>query len=203
MGGVVPLEHAALLLSVLGDIDQDRAGAPGARDIKRLADGAGDLLGLGDEVVMLRDGEGDAGDVGLLERIGPDQMARDLTRDRDHRDAVQHRGRQAGDEIRRAWAGGRDAHTDLVLRAGVSIGHMRGALLVARQHVVDGVLNHRVVRGHDRAAGVPEDDLYALPNQGLPDDLGARERRAGAVGELCVSHARPGEGVGGREGDGG
>src|SRR5262249_38893153 len=53
----------------------------------------------------------------------------------------------------------------------------RGALLVAHQHVTDAiaVLQHRVVRRHDRAAGITEHDVDTLGDQRLPDDLGAGE----------------------------
>jgi hypothetical protein len=48
------------------------ARAAGGGDVERLADGPGDVLGLGDQEVVLGDRLGDAGDVGLLEGVGAD-----------------------------------------------------------------------------------------------------------------------------------
>jgi hypothetical protein len=42
------------------------------------------------------------------------------------------------------------------------------ALLVANEDVADRVLEHRVVRRHDRAAGVAEDDVDAFSRRGPP-----------------------------------
>ena len=48
-----------------------------------LADGRRDLFGAGDEVVVLGDGQRDAGDVHLLKGIGAQHLARDLAGDAD------------------------------------------------------------------------------------------------------------------------
>ena len=50
-------------LRVLGDVHQHRAGPVGSGDQKGLAQARGDVLGAGDQIVVLGDGEGDAGDV--------------------------------------------------------------------------------------------------------------------------------------------
>ena len=46
---------------------------------------------------------------------------------------------------------------DAAARARVAVGHVRRALLVAHQHVADGVVEHRVVGRQDGAARVAED----------------------------------------------
>ncbi len=61
--GGVEVEEGGGLLRVLGDVDEDGAGAAGAGDLEGLADGGGDVFGAGDEEVVLGDGQGDAGDV--------------------------------------------------------------------------------------------------------------------------------------------
>ena len=55
---------------------------------------------------------------------------------------------------------------------------------MAREHVADRVLNHRVVGGHDRAARIAEADLDPFPYERFPQDLGTREGLADAVGHL-------------------
>jgi len=73
--GGLPVELGNHLLRVLGDVDQHRAGAAARGDVERLADGAGDVAGRGDEVVVLGDRQRDAGDVRLLEGVGADRLA--------------------------------------------------------------------------------------------------------------------------------
>ncbi len=88
----------------------------------------------------------------------PRTLGGDLAGDRDERDAVEHGCGEAGDEVGRAGAGGRHAHARAARGAGVAVGHVGGALLVADQDVVDGgEVAQGVVDGEDRAAGVAED----------------------------------------------
>ena len=108
----VEVEDGGGLLGVLGDVDEDGAGAAGAGDLKGFADGGGDVFGARDEEVVLGDGQGDAGDVDLLKRIGAEDLGGDLAGDGDHRDAVEHGRRKAGDEVRRSRAGGGHADAD-------------------------------------------------------------------------------------------
>ena len=90
------------------------------------------------------------------------------------RDAVEHGRGEAGDEVGRAGAGGGHADADAARGAGVAVGHVRGALLVAHEHVVDGrELAQRVVDGQDRAAGIAEDGGGAFAGEGGPEDFGA------------------------------
>ena len=58
--------------------------------------------------------------------------------------------------------------------AGVAVGHVGGALLVADEDVVDGgELSQRVVDGEDGAAGVAEDGGGAFAGEGGPEDFGS------------------------------
>ena len=60
--------------------------------------------------------------------------------------------------------------------ARVAVGHVRGALLVAHEHVVDGgELAQRVVDGKDGSAGIAEDGGDAFAGERGPEDLGAGE----------------------------
>jgi hypothetical protein len=45
------------------------------------------------------------------------------------------------------------------------------ALLVADQHVADGVIEEGVVGGQDGAAGVAEDGIHPFLDQAFPEDL--------------------------------
>ncbi len=124
-------------MRVLGDVDEDWAGAAGAGDLEGLADGGGDVFGAGDEEVVLGDGQGDAGDVDLLEGVGAEDFGGDLAGDGDDGDAVEHGGGDAGDEVGGAGAGGGHADADAAGGAGVAVGHVGGALLVADEDVVE------------------------------------------------------------------
>ena len=112
-------------------------GRPAAREVERLADRRRDVGRARHQVVVLGDRQRDAGDVGLLERVGSDQPAADLARDADDRRRVHHRGRQAGHHVGGAGARGRDRDADLAGRARVAVGHVGRALLVAGEDVAD------------------------------------------------------------------
>src|SRR5262249_5799744 len=71
----------------------------------------------------------------------------------------------------RAGPRGGDGHADLPRRAGVTVGHVRCALLVAHEDMPHRIFEHRVVGGHDGAAGVAEHDLDAFGDEGSPENL--------------------------------
>ncbi len=139
--GGVEVEFRQALLRVLGDVDEHRAGPAGLRDQKGFADGLRHVFGARDEVVVLGDGQRDAGDVHFLEGVGAEDFARDLAGDADHGDGIEHGGGDAGDQVGRAGAGGGDSHTHLAGGARVAVGHVGRALLVAHQDVADGKLS--------------------------------------------------------------
>ncbi len=169
------VERCGVLLRVFGDVDEHRAGAAGLCDLEGLADGGGDVFGAGDEVVVLGDGQGDAGDVDLLEGVGAEDFAADLAGDGDDGDGVEHGGGDAGDEVGGAGAGGGDADSDLARGAGVAVSHVCGALLVADEDVMDGELAQGVVGGEDGSARVAEDLVHAFPGKGGPNNFGSGE----------------------------
>ena len=154
-----PLERRRRLERRLGDVDQHRAGAAGRGDVERLGDPARDLVGVGDQEVVLGDRHRDAADVGLLEGVGPDRGGADLAGDRDHRHRVHVRVGDRRDQVGGARAGGRHADPDPAGRRGVPLGRVAGALLVAHQDVPDRGVHQRVVRREDRAARDAEDVL--------------------------------------------
>ncbi len=140
--------------------------------------------GSGDDVVVLGDGQGDAGDVNLLEGIGAEQLGRNLAGDADQGHGVHHGGGNAGDKIGGGGAGGGDDDADLAGGARVAVGGMCRALFMADQDVADGIFAQSVVDGQDGAAGIAEHVTNALSFKGGPDDLSAGEAR-GVAGCGC------------------
>ena len=162
-----------LELHVLADVHQHRARPPRAGDVERLFQRGRQFLHVLDQVVVLRDGQRDAGDVRLLERIRADERRGDLPGDRDEGDRIHHRACQPRDEVRRARPGSGHADANAAGRPGVAVGCERCVFLVPDEDVVHGVVEQRVVGGHNRAAGIPEEHVDALSDKTLPDDLGA------------------------------
>ena len=163
------------LLRILGDIDQHRPWPAAARDLKRQPHRGRDILSARDQKVVLGDGQRDAGDVDLLKGVRAEHLRRHLPGDGDNRDAIEHGRRDAGDEVGRARPGGRHAHADLAGGARVAIGHVRSALLMPDEDVVDGELAQRVVDGQDGAAGIAEDGGDAFAGERGPKDFSAGE----------------------------
>src|SRR6202044_3523624 len=152
---------------VLCDVHEDGAGAAGGRQVEGLADGAGDVLGLGDEEVVLGDRVGDAGDVRLLEPVGADQVRGDLAGDRDHGHGVHVGVRERGDQVGGTGAAGGHAHAGAAGGLRVAGGRVPGALLVAGQDVPDlAGVEQRVVGGKHGAARDAEDHFDPHPLEG-------------------------------------
>src|SRR5262249_24978203 len=141
----IPVKRALALLRIFRDIDQYRTWSSRFGDVKSFTQSSRDILGPSDKVVMLGDWQRDAGDVDFLKGIAADEPAANLTRNADYRRGTEHRCRDAGDHIRcpRPRGGNRDA----ALAAGSceTIRHMRRALLVAHQNVLNGRLSKRVI----------------------------------------------------------
>ncbi len=169
-----PAEGGGRLQRVLGDVDQDRAGAAGGGDVEGLGDHPGDLGRVGDQVVVLGDRHGDAADVRLLEGVGADRLGGDLAGDRDDRHGVHVGVGDRGDQVGRARAGGGHADPDPAGGLGVAGGGVAGALLVPDQDVAHlGGVHQRVVRGKDGPARDAEDGVRAYGLQRADERLGA------------------------------
>ena len=160
---------------VARDVDEHGAGAAGGGDVEGLAERAGEVVGGLQQEAVLDHGHSDAHDVGLLEAVRADDAARDLAGDDHHGDGV-HVGRgDAGHRVGGSGAGGHEDHAHLAGGAGVAVGHVRGALLVAGQHVVDLLaVVEGVVDLDGLTAGVAKDGVHALRLEGGDDGLGAR-----------------------------
>ena len=156
------VEDGLGLKCVLGDVDVDRAGAAGDGDLEGVAEGGGEVFGFRDEEVVLGDGQRDACDVDFLKCVGAENFGGNVGGDGDHGNGVEHRRGDAGDEIGSAGAAGGEADTGLAGSAGVTVGHVGRALLVADEHVMDGELAEGVVGGENGSAGITEDGGYCL-----------------------------------------
>ena len=102
----------------------------------------------------------------------PIRAAGHVAGDRDHRHRVEQRRPDAGDEVRGARAGGAHAHADPAGHPGVAVGGVRAALLVADEDVAQlGVVAQDVVERQDHPARVAEEDVDALAQQRLAQDV--------------------------------
>ena len=156
------------------DVDDHRAGPAGGGDVEGLVDDPRQLGRVLDQVAVLDDRQRDAGDVGLLEGVGADEVAAHLPGDGDQRRRVQVGVGDAGDQVGGAGAAGGHADADLAGGAGVAVGGVRRALLVAHEDVAQllGVVEGVVERDGD-AAGEAEDDVAALVLEGRDEGLRA------------------------------
>ena len=161
-------------LRVLGKVQHNGAGAAGTGNVEGAGHGPGHLVGGADLVVPLADGGGEADDVGLLEGVRSQGGGGNLAGDDYHRGGVRHGIGHAGNHIGGSGAGGHNDHAGLSRDAGVALGRVDGALLVAYQHVMDHIfiVAELVVHRHNLASGIPEDGFYTFCLQGAPEGFG-------------------------------
>ena len=94
--------------------------------------------------------------------------------DRDDRHRVEERRPDAGDEVGRARTRGAHAHADPTGHPRVAVGGVRAALLVADEDVAQlGVVAEDVVERQDHAARIAEEDVDALAQERLAQDVRA------------------------------
>ena len=116
----------------------------------------------------------------------------DVAGDRDHRDGIEEGGPDPGHEVRRARPGRAHADADLAGDPGVAVGGVGAALLVADEDVAQlGVVAEDVVEGQDHAARVAEEDVDALEEERLADDVGPDPGPASAAARRRASPAGP------------
>ncbi len=140
--------------------------------MERLGQDARQVVRVADEVVVLRHRQGDAVDVDLLEGVLADQGRRHVAGDRDHRDRVEEGGPDPGHEVGGARPGRPHADPDLAGDAGIAVGGVGAALLVANEDVAElGIVAEDVVERQDHAARVAEEQVGALQEEGLADDV--------------------------------
>ncbi len=160
-------------LDVFRDVDDDRPRPTRRRDMEGFMQDFGEVLDAFDQPVVLGAGARDAHRVAFLEGVRADQRRRDLARDADERDGIHQRVLQGRHRIGRAGTGCDQHDARLAGGAGIALGRVAGALLVADQDVLDlGLLEQRVVDGKDGAAGIAEEMLDAVVLHRLDHHLG-------------------------------
>ena len=133
--------------------------------MERFLEDAREILGALDQVGVLGEGLAGAGDVGLLKDVAAEQLRIDLPRNGHERDAVHVGCGDAGNEIRRAGAGGGDAHAGLSGGTGVAAGGMSRILLLADENMADLRLIEEIIERADCRARISEGKLYAFKLQ--------------------------------------
>ena len=164
---------AGALGHVLGQIDEHRARSSRRGEVEGLARDARERLGIADEIAVLDDGVGDAGDVRFLEGVLAEEGADLLPTEHDDRSGVHQRGQQSGDGVGGARAGGHENHARLAGGARIAVGHVGRALFVAREDELDARVHESIEDWHRSTAREPEDVLDTLTFEALDELLGA------------------------------
>ncbi len=141
---------------ILGDVDQDGAGATFLGNCKGFGQDRRDLGRVADQPRMLDDRQGDAEDIDFLEAIRAHQVRTDLAGDADQRDGIHIGIGNAGDQV--GGAGARRGHADTDAAGGtcIGIGGKGGALFVTDEDVLQAGSGERIVDRHDGAARIAE-----------------------------------------------
>ena len=137
MDGVRIGEVPLLDQDVLGQVHvhRPRAAAPGEEE--RFLDGAGEVVAVLHQEVVLGGGAGDSDIVGFLEGVVPDEVRGHLAGEGDERDRVHERVLERGHQIGGGGPGGHQADADPAGGAGVSLGRVAGGRLLADQDMTD------------------------------------------------------------------
>ena len=130
--------------------------------MERLLENTRQILGFADEVAVLYKRLARARDVGLLKNVPAEQVASDLSRDRNHRNGVRVGCGDAGYEVCRSGARGRDTNSGKSAAAGISACGVSRVLLLTDKNVPDGRIIELVIERTYRRAGVAKYDLNAL-----------------------------------------
>ena len=120
---------------IFGNIDQHGARPACARDVEGLFHHCRQVSYVSDQITVLGDWHGDAGDVYLLKCISTQEVGCDLSRDCHNGRGIHISCGDAGDQIRCAGARRGEADSDLAGDTRVAIGGMGGGLFVAYQDV--------------------------------------------------------------------
>ena len=145
-----------------------------ARNVECLCNDVRDLIRATYQIVVLSHRERDASDVNLLEGVFPKQGSRNVTRDRNHGNRVEHGGADPRDKICCTRTRRSETDADLPRCARVSICGMRRSLFVSDENVTQArVVNEHVIEGKDHAARIPPDGSAPLKEECLAECIGA------------------------------
>ena len=179
--GDVVVGYHVCELDVFRQVDEDGPRTAGDGDVKGLPHHAGDVIGVGHEVVVFCDRAADLDDRRLLEGVGADYARAHLPGDRDQGHTIHLGVSDGGNEVQGPRAAGRHADTRLAGDTAVALGREAPPLLVAGEDCADPVCvpRERLVERHARPAGIGEDHVYALADERLDDHIGPRNKGGG------------------------
>ena len=129
-------ELRLLLEDIAGDIDEHWPRPPCAGDVERLANDSRQVRRVQSEVVVLCDGQGDAGDICFLEAVAADESSHHLAGEGHDGYGVQPGVGDPGHQVGGPGPGGRAAYAYLARGPGIAVGGVGGHLLVAYQDVL-------------------------------------------------------------------
>ena len=166
----------ALAQHVLGQRDDNRAGAARTRDLKRLVQQLGHALGHVDLRHPFGERRVHLAEIDFLKRLAVDLVARDLTDQHDHRRRILVRGMDADRGVARAGAARHEQHAGLAGQFAVGLGHEGRAALLPAGHEADfGGVVERVEHFEIALAGDAERHLDTVRAQRRDDELAAAQ----------------------------
>ena len=118
-------------LHILGQVHQHGSGTARTREEERLTNRRGEIPDVLHEIVMLRAGAGDAGDIDFLERVIADEPCGDLPGKENERNGITVCSGQTRYRIGGAGAGSYQCCSYLTGSAGIAVSGMKSCLFVA------------------------------------------------------------------------
>ncbi len=158
---------------VFGEIDQHRTGPSGPGDVEGFLNDAIEIVGIFDQIVVLRHRHRDPGDVRLLERIVPEEAGGHLTGERHDRNGVHIRRRDPCNQVARAGAGGGKAYAYAAACTRVPVGRVRRCLLMPYQNMPDRRIVEFIVDRQHYATGVAEYGVHPFTLQRVNQSPGS------------------------------
>ena len=168
-----PLRVDGMRLHVQRNVDPDRPGPPGDRQVRGLFEMVADALGIRDRDGILGDRSNDGDDVDLLHAHLPDAQrcavgvvdpvgTLHLPGDEEARGRIEPRASHPGDRVGPAGAGRHQRDAQMIRRLGVVFGGDGTGLFVQIAHELDvHATRQRIVQVHGAAAGHQEHVLDA------------------------------------------
>ncbi len=172
-------------LGVAGYVENYWAGTSAARYEECAGHGVVYIFGMAHLQAPFGYGLGDAYHVCFLEGVRPEVLRPDLPGDNHKRGRIHHSVAKAGDYIGCAGSGSDYDHAHASCGAGIPLGGMYGALLVANEYVAErvGIVVQRVVDRQNLPSGITEHRVDALGYYSSQEGVGSANRVFG--GYFC------------------
>ena len=164
--------RAIALLHVFRNINPDRAGPTGGRDMKCFLENPRQICRIHHQIAVLHHRQRHSENVGLLKRAATNHGAWHLTGNHHHRHRIHIRIGHAGDQIRRTGTAGGNRNTGLAASASVTAGRKSAALFMPGQNRANLFRAcQRLMHFHARAAGIRKNHIHALAFEATDDDV--------------------------------